>query len=79
MRVSMSAMGSLMLMADLPAGLGHAGDLTRESQATEADATQGEAPNERARPSAQLAPVVLLHFEPGRPLGLGDHGFLGQF
>jgi hypothetical protein len=58
-------MGSLIVMG-LPARLGDAGDLARERQSAEADATQCEAADECPRPTAQLATVVLLGFETGR-------------
>jgi len=77
MRVSMSAIGSLMVMG-LPARLGDAGDLTRQRQTAEADATQREPADEGPRPAAQLAAVVLLRFEPGRPVRFDDQRCLGH-
>ncbi len=66
-RVSMSAMGSVMLMA-LPARLCHARNFTCQRELAEANATQREAANERARTAANLAAVVRLHFEARRTL-----------
>src|SRR5207248_2660363 len=62
----------------LPARFGHARDLTSEGQLTKTDATQREAADECARPSAQSAAIMRLHFEARRTIRLGDHGFLGQ-
>src|SRR4051794_36605307 len=77
MRVSMSAIGSLMLMG-LPARLRHAGDLAGERQTTKADTAQREASDERARPTTQATPVVCLDFVARRSLRLRNHGFLCQ-
>src|SRR5437763_4916235 len=77
MRVSMSAIGSLIVMR-LPARFGHARDLTGEGQLPKADATQRKAADECARPSAQSAAIMRLHFEARRAIRLGDHRFLGQ-
>jgi hypothetical protein len=77
MRVSMSAMGSLMLMG-LPARFRHARDLSREGQFAEADAAQREAAQKRARTATELAAMVLLDFVARRTLRFGDHRFLGQ-
>jgi len=75
MRVSMSAMGSLIVMVvcSLPAGLGHTRDLASQGELPEADAAQCETTHEGAWPTAQLAAIVALDFESRRPLGLGDH------
>src|SRR5215475_7802149 len=78
MRVSMSAMGSLMLMRS-PARFRDARDLAGQRQFAEADAAQREAADEGARPTANLAAIVRLHLEARRTLRLGDHGFLGQW
>src|SRR5690348_692506 len=77
MRVSMSAMGSLIVMG-LPARFRHARDLSCQGELAEADATQREATDEGARTAAQLAAVVRLHFESRRALRLRDHRFLCQ-
>src|SRR5688572_26467284 len=77
MRVSMSAMGSLIVMG-LPASFRHARDLAGQGETAEADAAQRKAANEGARSAAQAAATVLLHLEPGRSTGLCDHRFLCQ-
>src|SRR5690348_1734730 len=78
-RVSMSAIGSLMfILSPLPAGLHHARQLAARRALAEADAAQAELPDERPRAPAQEAAVVGLHFVLGRPLGLFDHAFLGH-
>jgi hypothetical protein len=56
----------------LPARLGDAGDLARQRQTSETDATQGEAADEGARPAAQFAAIVLLSFEPCRTVRFND-------
>ena len=71
MRVSMSAIGSLIVMGS-PARLGHAGNLARERQSSEADPAQREASDECARPATQLAAVVRLRFEARRTLAFDD-------
>src|ERR1051326_1210712 len=79
MRVSMSAMGSLMVMAcSSPARLGDARDLTGQRQLAEANAAQGEAPNECARAATEPAAAVRLHLEASRTVRFRDHGFFGQ-
>src|SRR5262252_11247957 len=78
MRVSMSAMGSLIVMRTSPACFRHAWDLARQGQLAEADAAQREAPQERARAPANLAAIVLLDFVARRTLRFGDHRLLGQ-
>src|SRR5260370_40346340 len=77
MRVSMSAMGSLMLMG-LPARFGPARNFPRQRQFAEANAAQREAADEPARPSANLAATVRLHLEARRTSGFDDHGFFGH-
>src|SRR5215216_836268 len=78
MRVSMSAIGSLILMG-LPARLGYTGDLARQRELAEADAAQRKAAEERAWTTAQLAAVVGLHFEARCAGGLDDERFFGHF
>src|SRR5690606_18885672 len=77
MRVSMSAIGSLMVMASppLPTRLRHARDLAFERQPAEADATQRKLTHVAARPSAQLAAVALSHRVLRRPVRLDDHRY----
>src|SRR5579884_436502 len=79
-RVSMSAMGSLMfiLCSFLPTGLDHARQLAARGALAEADAAHAELPHERSRAAAQETPAVLLHLELRGPGGLGDHRFLGH-
>ena len=77
MRVSMSAIGSLMVMG-LPAGLGDAWNLARERKSAEADATEREAANIRPRPATQLTAIVLLRFEAGRTLRFDDERLFGH-
>jgi hypothetical protein len=70
-RVSMSAIGSLIVIRS-PARFGDAGDLARQRQTPEADATEREPADEGAWPAAQLAAVVLLGFEAWRAARLND-------
>src|SRR5215218_11220598 len=77
-RVSMSAIGSEMFIGSLPARLRHAGQLAHERSLAEADAAQREPAHECPGTAAHGAPVVLLDLVLGRPLGLGDHRFLGH-
>src|SRR5215468_1692837 len=76
MRVSRSAIGSLIDMARLlPAGLDHARHLALEGELPEAEAAELEFPQKAARPPAQLAAAVGARLELGRllqPLRLHD-------
>src|SRR6516165_12029961 len=74
----MSAIGSEMFIGSLPARLRDAGQLAEERTLPEADAAQGEPPDEGARPTAYGAAVIRPHLVLGRPLRLGDHRFLGH-
>src|SRR6185312_8411569 len=85
MRVNMSAIGSVMLMAwawfrvrtsvaRLPARLPDAGNHSVQGQVAEANPAQAEFPQECARPTAALAAVVLPHRELRLALALFDHG-----
>src|SRR5215467_8254124 len=61
-RVSMSAMGSLvivLLLEFLPTGLGHAGDLAIQSELAEAQAADAELAQKRPRPPAAPAAVAV--------------------
>src|SRR5512141_526289 len=82
MRVSMSAMGSVMFIAIplrlLPARLDHARDLAREGEFPEADPAQLELANVGSGPTADLAAGVCAHRELGLALRLGDHRQLGH-
>src|SRR5262245_10831140 len=83
-RVTMSAMGSVMFMwltspaPALPARLDHARDLPRERQLAETDAAHLELPQIAARAAALAAAVVPADGELRRPLGLGDERQLGH-
>src|SRR5438132_14095706 len=76
-RVSMSAMGSVMLMA-LPARLRHARDFARQRQLAETDPAQREATNKGARPPADLAAIVRLHLEARRTIGFDNQRLFGH-
>src|SRR5215210_9372100 len=71
-RVRKSAMGSVMLMAGLPARLRHAGDVPRVGQLAQADPAQAEPAVHRARaaaaPTAGVRPRRVLR----RPLLADD-------
>src|ERR1700755_1924370 len=64
-------------MVLLPRGLAHARDHPEQRQLAEADAAEAEAAQERARPSAAPAAIVLTDRELRLPLALLDHGFTG--
>src|SRR3954452_10245830 len=77
MRVSMSAMGSVIIRSHpLPARLRHAGDHARVGELAQADAAQPELPVDRAGPSAPLAAGVATGLVLGRPGGLDSQRFL---
>src|SRR4051794_14219878 len=79
MRVSMSAIGSVIVIARSPlspARLRDAGDLSRVDHLAEADAAQPELAEHRARPAAAAAPRVCAHLELGLALLLLDQGLL---
>src|SRR5512141_2368969 len=80
MRVSMSAMGSVKLIArsPLPARLDDAGDLALQRALAEADAAHLELAQVRAGPAAQRAAVVLTHLELQLALRLRHLGKLGH-
>src|SRR5581483_227904 len=77
-RVSMSAMGSVIMVicSGLPARLDDAGNLAPQRALAETDATHCEAAHVRSRSPAQPTPIVLLHGELRRALGLRNHGLL---
>src|SRR5208337_2567414 len=69
-RVSMSAMGSVIVMDDpllSPAGLGHARHLAGMHELAQTDTAEPELAVDRTRAAAAAAPCVAAHFE----LGLG--------
>src|SRR5437762_1235495 len=81
MRVSMSAMGSVMVMTGAPpspARLRHTGDFTRMSEVAQADAAQAELAEHGARPTTPAAPGIRLHLELGLALLLLDESLLGH-
>src|SRR6266702_352854 len=57
----------------LPTRLCHAGQLTAQCTFAEADAAEAEFANIGARPSTDLAAIMLLHFELGLALRLHNH------
>src|SRR3954454_8529561 len=61
MRVSMSAMGSVIMMRSSPTRLGHAGNLTRVGHVAKAHTAQTELAVHRTRPAALAAAVVAAH------------------
>src|SRR5260370_956846 len=80
MRVSMSAIGSVIVIGSPPSPrrLRHAGDLPGVGQVPEADPTEPELPVHRARATALPASGVRTHGELGLPLLLLDQCLLGQ-
>src|SRR6187397_2894698 len=86
MRVSMSAMGSLMLMASsLPAGLDHSGDLATHGDLADLVAREPELAERAARAAGHGAAVAKPHgrgvarqrLQPGSRLVAGVVGRLG--
>src|SRR5438105_2756856 len=79
-RVSMSAMGSVMVIRcrplPSPAGLGHARQLAGVGQNSNADAAEPELAVHRARPAAPPATGVGAHLELGLALLLFNQCFL---
>src|SRR5580658_1798154 len=80
MRVSMSAMGSVMAMfysgaPFLPARFDHARDLARDGELTKTNPAQVKFPNVAARPAATETAVAEPDFHPGR--GLLVRGLVG--
>src|ERR1700738_2695110 len=57
-RVSISAMGSVVILPSLPAGLHHAGDFSLKRQAAETDAAHFKLAQEAARAAADPAAVA---------------------
>src|SRR6478609_2376645 len=77
-RVSMSAMGSVIVMArPLPARLRHAGDLAGVHQLAQADAAQTEFAQNRVGPAATPAAGVRPYLELRLALSLDDECLLG--
>src|SRR5919199_3588505 len=75
-RVRKSAMGSVMLMGDLPARLRHAGDVALVRQLAQAQAAEPELPVHRARAPAATTTRVRARLVLGRPLRGDDLGCL---
>src|SRR4029450_2704166 len=77
-RVSMSAIGSVMLTstAPLPARLGDARQLARVGELAHTDPAQAQLAQHGPRPPAALAARVAPHLELGGALGLGDQCLL---
>src|SRR3982074_2437567 len=76
MRVSMSAIGSLMFTRRLlPTRLYDARQIAFERVQTETDAAQAELPDKPARTPTQHAPVAVLRCLPRWAIALGDHCF----
>src|SRR5437016_5522757 len=80
-RVSMSAMGSVIVMCSLPspARLRHARHLARVHHLAEADAAERELAIDGPRPSATAAAGVAPHLELGLALLLLDQCLLGHY
>src|SRR5688500_17417125 len=78
MRVSMSAMGSVIVIAS-PARLGHAGNLAGVDQLSQADAAEPELAVHRLRATATAAPCVGAHLELGLALLLVDQCLLCHY
>src|SRR5580692_9545250 len=80
-RVSMSAMGSVIVMSAAlpsPARLGDAGDLPRMHHDAQADSAQPELLEHRFRPPTAPAPRVAADLELGCALLLLDQCLLGH-
>src|SRR5690606_40368337 len=75
-RVSMSAIGSVIMSVSSPARLADPGDLPLQGHLSEADPADAELADEGARPAAPLAAVVAAHLELGLALGLLDQRLL---
>src|SRR5271170_2211933 len=72
MRVKKSAMGSVVILSSLPAGLHHAGNFSLEREAAETDAAHLELSQSTARAPADPATVALANLELQLALGLRD-------
>src|SRR4051812_37373553 len=80
MRVSMSAIGSVMVIASppSPAGLLDPGHLAEVHHVAQAHAAEAELAEHGARPAASVATRVRPHLELGLALGLVDERLLGH-
>src|SRR3954452_450055 len=72
--VSMSAIGSVCMLASLPARLGHARDDALVGEVPQADSTEAELPVGRAGTAAAVAPVVRARLVALRLVRLLDQG-----
>src|SRR5688572_6998460 len=77
MRVSMSAIGSVIMacaspVSGSPGGLAHARDLAQQRTRAQADAADAGLAVDGARAAADAAATVATHLELGRALGLDD-------
>src|SRR3954453_11983244 len=82
MRVSMSAMGSVMVMSSSlpsPAGLGHARQLAGVGELAQAHAAETELAVDGAGPATATAAGVAPHLELRRALLLLDERLLGHY
>src|SRR3954454_13586402 len=81
MRVSMSAMGSVMVMASLPspAGLGDTRQLARVGELPQAHAAETELAVHGTGPATTAAAGVPAHLELRRALLLLDERLLGHY
>src|SRR5580692_4239921 len=72
MRVSKSAMGSVVILSSLPAGLHHAGNFSLEREAAETDTAHLELAERAPRAAADPAAVALADLVLQLALGLRD-------
>src|SRR3954449_12465662 len=82
MRVSMSAIGSVIVIVGAPpspACLGHAGHFAGVRKVAQADSTQPELAEHGARPTTPAAPGVGLHLVLGLALLLLNECLLGHY
>src|SRR5271169_981667 len=71
-RVKKSAMGSVVILSSLPAGLHDAGNFSLEREAAETDTAHLELAKRAARAAADAAAVALADLELQLALGLRD-------
>jgi len=67
--VSISAIGSVIIIAPLPARFCNPGDKSPEGQHPEADSAKSELSQIASRSPARLAPVIGTNLKLGRPVG----------
>src|SRR5689334_20921569 len=78
MRVKRSAIGSVIIIAILPARLDQSRDMAFAGVIPEADAAHAEAAEKRPRAAAQRAAVILPHLEFIGPFRLDPQACLSQ-